>query len=474
MRILTIGRRRVEQWPGLSALPSMMLGGLAALFFAFWSPPASAAGPYFELVEIVPDNVGADTRWTVSDGHMSQSDLAYNSYHVEYSWSPPPRTSDSAGFDVTLNIEGKSSPNRIYSGVGMYSPTGSFTFDKDPVGVDVSVPDAAPGGSDSRSASISIHVTPTTTAGDGSIIELKIGAYYAYGVTYRYRVSETPVIGGEDGGDDGGDDPGDEGPLAVSVDCPTDIVIGRLPSLNCHLLISGFRRNTADPVEVLVPDMLDQFGNHANGIQVVDLDGAEDVYNWDSPHSWGFFVFACTGPNIGANCYDSMAVPGPAAIRVIVQQKGLQPVELTLTFNVLAGNGGSLGGVSQDVVRIGSRWIVGGFVNIESGPPVDSGILLDWLSARWTLDPVDNGNVRIHSAWKPDVYLHAQNGYLEAGPIQPDWQSALWQVESAPDAFYILFRNVGQGTYLNIAANGGLEINQIGSDQVSAHWWLLR
>ncbi|MDB5539346.1 MAG: hypothetical protein JWQ89_1073 [Devosia sp.] len=437
-----------------------MVGGLAALFLFVATLPASAQGPYYELVETVidPNN---DPNWTVSDGHISLKDVN-GTYSVEYSWSPPPRTSDSAGFDVNLNIDGKATPNRVYAGIGINSPSGGFSFDKDPAGADVSVPDAAAGGSESRSNSISVHAMPSASYGDDSVIELRIGAYYAYGVTYRYRVSATPVI----------ITPPQQGRLSVTVDCPTDIVVGALPSLNCHLLISGFRRNTADPVEVIVPNMLDQFGNHANGIQVVDLDGAEDVFNWVEPHSWGFFVFACSGPNIGANCYDNMATPGPASIPVIVQQTGLEPVNLLLSFNVV-GKGAQLGGLGQEV-RIGSRWIASTFINSESGLPDSTTILLDWLSARWTLDPVEGGYVRIHSVWKPNQYLHVENGSLEVGPIRPEWQSAMWQMESSGGGYYVRFRNVWQAdTYLNVES-GHLASTPIGADWLSADWWLLQ
>lgn len=442
---------------------SFLMGGLAALFLVIVTP-ASAQGPYYELVEIVPDPYN-DPTWTVADGHITLKS-ANGDYSADYSWSPPPRTSDSAGFDVNMNIEGKANPSRIYAGIGISSPSGGFTFDKDPASADISVPDAAPGGSESRSNAISVHVTPSPSYGDGSIIELRVGAFYAYGVTYRYRVSATPVI------IDDQQQP-QEGPLMVTVDCPTEIVIGQLPSLNCHLLISGYRRNTADPVEVLVPNMLDQFGNHANGIQVVDLDGAEDVFNWQGTHSWGFFVFACTGPNIGANCYDSMATPGPASIPVIVQQKGLQPVNLLLNFNVVGKAGGQLGGPGQEV-RIGSRWIASSFLNSETGQPASTTILLDWLSARWTLDPVEGGFVRIHSVWKPDEYLHVENGYLQVGPIQPEWQSAMWQMEPSGGGYYVRFRNVWQAdAYLNVES-GALALTPIGQDWLSADWWLLQ
>lgn len=442
---------------------SFLMGGLAALFLVA-ATPVWAQGPYYELVETLIDP-NKDPNWPkVSDGHITLKDVN-GTYNVEYTWSPPPRTSDSAGFDVNLTIEGKATPNRVYAGIGVNSPSGGFSFDKDPASADISVPDAAAGGSESRSNSISVHVTPSTAYGDGSIIELRIGAFYAYGVTYRYRVSATPVI------IDDQQHP-QEGPLMVTVDCPTDIVIGQLPSLNCHLLISGYRRNTADPVEVLVPDMLDQFGNHANGIQVVDLDGAEDVFNWEGTHSWGFFVFACTGPNIGANCYDNMATPGPATIRVTVQQEGLRPVNLLLTFNVVA-KGGQLGGLGPEV-RIGSRWIASAFLNSETGQPSSTTILLDWLSARWTLDPVEGGYVRIHSVWKPDQYLHVENGTLEVGPIQPEWQSAMWQMEPSGGGYYVRFRNVWQAdAYLNVET-GELALTTIGQDWLSADWWLLQ
>ncbi len=450
---------------------SFLMGGLAAIFVL--SGSAWAQGPYLEMIEIVPDDPGNDPRWKVADGRISIEDSQYKTYRADYTWTQPPRTSDGAGFTVNLTIEGKATPNRIYAGIGINSPSGGFEFDKDPAGADVSVPDAQPGGSESRTNSISVHVTPSPTLSDGSIVEVRVGAYFGYGVTYRYRVSATDTGGATGGGDDTGGTT-DEGPLQVQVDCPTEIVIGALPSLNCHLLISGYRRNTADPVEVLVPDMLDQFGNHANGIQVVDLDGAQDVFNWSGTYSWGFFVYACQAPNIGANCYNNAAVPGPASIRVIVQQKGLQPVNLLLSWNVVArGGGGDLGQLGQEV-RIGSRWIASAFLNNETGVPANTTILLDWLSARWTLDPVDGGYVRIHSVWKPEAYLHVQNGVLEAGPIQPDWQSAMWQMEPSGGGYYVRFRNVAQGdTYLNVE-NGTLVLTPIGQDWLSADWWLLR
>ena len=44
------------------------------------------------------------------------------------------------------------------------------------------------------------------------------------------------------------------------------ITIGA-PPLNCHLIVSGFRHNTADAVSVRLPQEKDGFGNHDNGIK---------------------------------------------------------------------------------------------------------------------------------------------------------------------------------------------------------------
>ena len=466
-----LSRRSLSDVLGFPRHALILLGATVAALSLAAAPNAALAqdGPYFQLVETVPEDPGADERWTVSDGRITLGPgPGRNDYSAVMTWSAPPASFDKAGFTITLGIEGHANPNRIYMGTGIGST--DFTFDKDPAGIDVSVPDAQPGGSESRSASIDILVTPPAFASDGAIVEFRVGAYYGYGVTYRYQVSDTPVVGNDD--DDGGDDGDQDGPLVVEVDCPTEIVIGQLPSLNCHLLISGFRHNTADPVEVIVPGALDFYGNHANGIQTLQLAGAEDVFNWDEPRSWGFFVFACTGPNIGANCYDSMAVPGPATIEVIVQQKGLAPVRVMLLFNVVAK--GAQGTGIGPLVRIGSRAIVGTFVNIENGTPDFSPILIDWLSAQWTLDPVEGETfVRIHSVWKPDDYLHAENGELESGPIQPIWESAMWEIEQVGDGFIRLRNRWWSDQYLNVE-NGILESSPVDGDWESAHWWLLQ
>ncbi len=139
--------------------------------------------------------------------------------------------------------------------------------------------------------------------------------------------------------------------LSATLDCQeATIVISALPSLNCHILISGWQRNTAYPVEVILPNAIDTFGNHSNGIQVTVGPGSENIYNWDDPtHSWGIFVFACPSQKgTGANCYGSVTVPGTSpVVPIIVRQKDAV-VRFNLTLHA-TGRGTTGGGNSTSL-----------------------------------------------------------------------------------------------------------------------------
>jgi hypothetical protein len=70
--------------------------------------------------------------------------------------------------------------------------------------------------------------------------------------------------------------------------------------------------------------------------------GAEDISNWDEPHSWGLFVFACPSQQgTGANCYGSVTNPGPVSVRIIVRQKGMADANIALTLQAIARGAGS-------------------------------------------------------------------------------------------------------------------------------------
>jgi hypothetical protein len=78
-------------------------------------------------------------------------------------------------------------------------------------------------------------------------------------------------------------------------------------------------------VEVILPQAIDTFGNHRNGIQVLGQ-GQNDVFNWVNPsYSWGLFVFACPSQQgTGANCNGSVTTPGLNSVPIIVRQKNSQ------------------------------------------------------------------------------------------------------------------------------------------------------
>ena len=300
---------------------------------------ARAEGPYLTLIETIIDkNVWPAGQWTLSDGYM-ELDLHSGLYKVQFDWRRPPASIDASGFDMTLSVAGQVRSNCEPMYAGISSSGRAFAFSPDPPSADVRL--VPPQNCDlkagaSGSGNVSVRVTPERSLSDGQVVELRVGAHYGPGVTYRYKVSneKPPVIGGGEGGDGG--DGGQGARLAAMLECDSDtITISALPSLNCHIVFTSWRRNTADPVIVSFPDERDTFGNHDNGIQLSGR-GNEDIFNWDRPHRWGLFVFACPSQrNTGANCYDFWTVPGLATIHVRVEQAGTEPLDLQLTLNAV-------------------------------------------------------------------------------------------------------------------------------------------
>jgi len=422
-----------------------------------------------ELVEVVPDTPNGQFP-TITSGQVSQVDPEYGNYSSEHVWTPPPDVIGADGF--TLNLQTQASQK---TGGGITAGTGvggtGFSFDQSEAVAWAVVPNGAPG---SNSGSLAVRVTPTGLTWGGTA-ELRIGASWGAGVTYRYRVS------GEPPGNDGttGDGTVDNEPtrmLAATAECDSaEIVISALPSLSCRLLISGWQRNTANPVFVELPAAIDGFGNHANGLQLVLASGQEDVFNWDEPvRSWGFFAFACPGQQgAGVNCYGSVTTPGaPVTVPISVRQ-GDQQVTVNLTLNPVARGATSDSGTVGAPFRIGNRWFAGAFLNIESGSLAASTIRSDWLSAQWTAETVDGGFVRLRSVWNTEVFLNAENQVLQAGAVPSGSWSALWVVEPVDNTGYFRLRN-GQveGQYLHMQ-NGVIELGPIAPDWLGAQWWAL-
>ena len=450
-------------------LAGICLGGLAALFVS----PALAGGPYLKLIAVVPDPTNTMFP-VVADGKISLVDPNYSNYKADFAWSPPPAAMDGSGGSVSLNVNASAvTGGGINIGMGLSS--GSFDYEG---GVDGGTEFIWAHAGESKSTAATIHFKPKEYLGDGAIVELRIGVYYYGGVTYRYQVSTDPIdLNGHDGDSSSEDDSSSqlESNLAAQIDCPPSITIGA-PPLNCHLIISGFRHNTADAVSVRLPNEKDGFGNHDNGIQVFNTEGEQDVFNMEDPYSWGFFVIACpTDSHVGGNCFDFKATGGTtASVPFEVCQANSGCITVDLTFNVL-GKSGPTTTTTGPTHYIGNRWASGGFINVENGSPVSGWIKLDWLSARWEFEPVDGtAYFRLKNAWHGD-YLNIETGSLQAGQIQPAWQSAMWQFlpVGGNSGYYLIGSVWHPEMFLNVQQNGALVASPVDQGAAAAHWWIL-
>lgn len=453
-------------------LPATVLAAASLIAaVAILSSPVLAAGPHLKLVETKLDPTSKQFP-VVSDGVIELIDSEYGNYQGHYTWTPPPTEMDGSGGSVTLNVSASAKAGGgLATGMGM-SSTG-FNFDNN---VSQTKGIWAHAGA-SKSESATIHFTPSPYLTTGEFVELKVGVFYYGGATYRYQ-----VVGTDDGytnassSQDDNSSSSQPSNLAVGLDCPPELTIGA-PPLNCHLVISGFRHNTADAVSVRLPAAADGFGNHNNGVQVFNTEGEQDVFNMNDPYSWGFFVIACpTDSHVGGNCYDFKATGGTTGtVPFEVCQKNSGCVTFAANWTIVGKAGGPTPPATAANHYIGNRWAAGGFLNIENGSPGTGWIKLDWLSARWSFEAVPNTTYyRIRNAWHGD-YLNVEHGQLEVGPIEPSWQSAMWQFFPAPDnAGYQLIGNVWKPE-LFITAQPSISVVAAPVDHNSqyAHWWVL-
>lgn len=407
---------------------------------------------YLELVETITSP--SDNEWYAADGQIT---LKSNdgSRAIDYFWNSPPKVIDASGFTLTLTIKGKvaNAPERVT----LRAQSNIIVWETEPA---VNL-DLVPGQGASNSLTLSARPMFIPESLKGVVTDILITGGSG-GVSYRYVIKSKH------------DDPGPTPLLTASIDdCPNTIVISAYPPLNCHITISGFRKNTADEVEVILPARIDTFGNHSSGIQVTAGPGTQQVSIMSDPYSWGIFILACPSQeHAGMNCYDSITNPGPVSVPIIVRQKGQQDVSLTLSLNAVARGGPTM---ASGQVRFGNRLRVGDFINIESGTLVSGAIKADWLSALWSIGPVEGTEfVRLCNVWKSEVCLHAQNQRIEAGTISPDWSSAMWIIEATEDARFIRIQNRSMsGQYLH-TEQGFLEMGAIDEDAPSAQWWTLQ
>ncbi|BCW88780.1 hypothetical protein sos41_19220 [Alphaproteobacteria bacterium SO-S41] len=275
------------------------------------------------LVETAPDSTFE--RWArIEPGMISEKGAEWT---ADYRWSAPPTTIGEEGFEMELEVAAETAASGQFAGGTRLGGT-NFTFDPEMALAEVHLE-----GGEKDSETLNVEVVPRWGVAPDTIVELAVGAQWGPSVYYRYRVSYEALETGEAEANE------DTGRLGAELDCPGSIEISHLPSLNCHIKITGWRHNTSDPVEVLLPEAGDSFGNHANGIQVTGA-GTQDMTGMSEPYSWGLFVFACPGQlGAGANCYENAAVSGATSTPVIVRQKGRDDVLLSLDLDALPTSG---------------------------------------------------------------------------------------------------------------------------------------
>lgn len=441
-----------------------------------WGGAAVAQDSHLELDRVEPDPQTTQFP-TVVDGTVVQADLYYGVWTTTHTWTSPPAVIGAEGISISLTAAGTPPGSNLYPGTGISAPGFRVTPDPAEVFADVRV--------GQNSNSVMVTLVPDWSRISGEEATIKIGASFGAGVNYIYRV----VAGGGDGG--GGDLDGQDGDdaaivqeakpvLAARVECPRDFIrISELPDLSCEIVISGWTTSSY-PVQVLLPGVVDGWGNQANGLQSV-MNGAfnaADATNWYRPdYRWWLPVFACPSQNTtGANCQDFITLPGPVSMPIIVRQQGQADVNLLLTLNAIPHDDSApqAGLLSAGAVRFGNVWRTGEFLNVETGTPQVGTIRADWLSAVWNVVPVSDGIVLLESVWKPGAYLHAETGRPEVGEIGRDWLSAQWLVEPVPGtAFFRLANRWQTGQYLH-AEPGFLTLGPAEADWASSWWWGLQ
>ncbi len=416
------------------AIVSLVIG-------AVWTAGAALASVSLELAETKVYKT--DTTDTLE---ASPEGIFYRNAEgeIRYEWTPPPASAGPEGFEVTVAAEARGGSGGVWAAIGVSGTEFEFSS---PQGIDFW---ASAGKTEARTQTVRARVR--TELALGATITFVVGVGQDASVVYSYR-----VVAGSGAG------------LRVTEDCPDEIEISRLPSTLCHLSIDGFRRNTADPVQVILPDVIDGFGNHANGIQVLGA-GEGDPANWDYPRSWDLLIFACPSQdNAGANCYGAVTTPGPVTVNVIVRQKGLADAVVPISFMALPHGGKAV----ERTVYIGARTAPGDFAQIAGGALAVAPVKLGTKAAQWKLTPAAGSNaVTICNVEMPAVCLAHVSGVLsDRKPTDP--KAGQWTVEPVGVGSFVRFRNAAAPDVLIHLIGGTLAADPIGPDAPEGHWWLL-
>lgn len=415
----------------LRLFPPALLAGLVAT-----APAVAQDAVRLELVETVPPEI------TESDMTVAPGKIAFIAPQIEgiSTWTEIPQSIDLSGFTVTLGVSGRiaANPNQPQTRVPMATSLSGagFTTTPSPARVEIKI-----GYGEGDSASSDVNIVPDADLTDGQIVELRVGADIGTGAffLYRYRVSNggTPPPGG------------DNQIVAEVADCPATIVISELPSTTCHLRISGFRHNTADPVQVILPSAMDGMGNHGNGLQVVITASAMDVSLMDDPHLWAVTLFACPGQQgAGVMCNGTGAAPGLLSVPIVVRQEGAGETQVMLGITAVAGKNSVLGNGTGAAVtstsvpagpgQIGARIDCPGIIFISALPSLNCHVVI----TGWLKDT--DAPVRVLFPATIDEFGNHANGIQVVGGGEEDHYE--WDNEDSHSWGFFVFACPGQSS----------------------------
>lgn len=408
------------------------IGAAALAGLVVFSPERARAeeGLRIELVEVVPPPV-TEEGMTVEEGRIA---FSADFVQVEFTWSELPKIIGPDGFKVTLTVHGRldANPNETRSTPMATTFWGTgFTTVPDLAQAEIEL-----GAGQDLTRTQDVQVTPEPGLKDGDVFEFSVGSSLGPTFKYRYRVGMGAPPEGQ--------------VSAELVDCPSSIVISELPSVSCHLRISGFRHNTADPVQVILPAAMDLAGNHGNGLQVLNTAGALDVSRMDDPYLWLVTLFACPGQKgAGVNCGDTAALPGPLSVPIVVRQDDAGETQVTLSIKAVAGRnsvigkGGSGNAVTSTSVaagpgQIGARIECPGTIFIAALPSLNCHVII----AGWLKDTA--APVRVLFPGSIDEFGNHPNGIQLIGQGEEDHFE--WDNDESHSWGFFVFACPGQSS----------------------------
>lgn len=165
---------------------------LAQAGSAFTNVRAAANAVLTAQAPILDDPKYFAAKWTIADGNLTQQ--GYDGEYIykgSYTWNPPPANIGPEGFSITMNVSCEVGPKQggISTGIGISAEGIDIVrsaADRTPLTrEEAQAPVTCPTGG-GNSASVTVHLMPRASYSEGDVVKMKIGAFWAAGVTYRY------------------------------------------------------------------------------------------------------------------------------------------------------------------------------------------------------------------------------------------------------------------------------------------------